>query len=192
MRIEGDAFAIRSYRADDAPALARRANNPRVAENLRDRFPFPYTLADAHEWLAAALRQDPETNFAIEVDGRLAGTIGLELGEDVYRHSAEIGYWLGEDCWGRGIASAAVRLLSDWGFDELGLLRIHAFVFENNPASVRVLEKAGFELEGRMRSAVVKNGRVMDQWVYGKVASSGPSASAQPGGTVPPEGDVTC
>ena len=169
MRIDGAGFAIRSYRAGDAEALARRADNPRVAENLRDLFPHPYTLADAREWLSVALRQDPETNFALEVEGSLAGTIGLELGEDVYRHSAEIGYWLAEEYWGRGIASAAVDRLAAWGFEELGLLRIHAFVFASNPASARVLEKARFELEGRMRNAVVKNGRVMDQLVYAKL-----------------------
>lgn len=170
MRIDCDTFEIRSYRAADVTALARRANNPKIAENLRDRFPFPYTLQDSRDWLNVALTQDPETNFAIDIDGQLVGTIGLQLGEDVYRQSAEIGYWLAEEYWGRGVVSEAVRALSDWGFQTFGLLRIHAYVFENNAASVRVLEKAGFELEGRMRSAVLKNGRVMDQLLYGKLA----------------------
>jgi RimJ/RimL family protein N-acetyltransferase len=170
MRIECRGFTLRSYLASDVASLVRHADNPRVAENLRDRFPHPYTEDDAYEWLAVALKQDPETNFAIAVDGELVGTIGLEVGDDVYSHSAEIGYWLGEDYWGRGIATEAVRALTDWAFTSLGLLRVYALVFESNPASVRVLEKAGFALEGRMRSAVVKRGRVMDQMILSVVA----------------------
>lgn len=170
MEIDCSGFEIRSFRADDVGALVRHADNPRVAEHLRDRFPHPYTKRDALEWLAVATRQDPETNFAIAVDDELVGTVGLQLGEDVYRHSAEIGYWLGEACWGRGIATEAVRVLTEWGFSRIGLLRIHALVFEANPASIRVLEKAGFELEGRMRNAVVKSGRVMDQLLFARLA----------------------
>jgi RimJ/RimL family protein N-acetyltransferase len=170
MRIDCSSFEIRSYRPTDAKALVRHADNPRVAENLRDRFPHPYRERDAHDWLSVALRQDPETNFAIAVGGELVGTIGLQIGEDVYRHSAEIGYWLGEEYWGRGIATEAVRTVTEWGFENLGLVRIHALVFESNPASVRVLEKAGFEVEGRMRSAVVKRGRVMDQILLSIIA----------------------
>jgi len=96
----------------------------------------------------------------------LVGTIGLRLGDDVYRHSAEIGYWLGEEAWGRGIGTEAVRIVTRWGFENFGLLRIHAYVFEANGASQRVLEKVGYQLEGRMRNAVVKGGRVMDQLIY--------------------------
>ncbi len=163
MQIVRPGFEIRSYRHADLRSLIRHANNPRVAENLRDRFPHPYTERDGREWLAVAMQQEPETNFAIAVDGELVGTIGLHVGDDVYRQSAEIGYWLGEDYWGRGIATEAVSVLTDWAFANLGLLRIYALVFEANPASVKVLEKAGYSLEGRMRSAVVKRGRVMDQ-----------------------------
>ena len=169
MRIDCGEFEIRSYRPGDMTVLARRANNPRIAEHLRDRFPFPYTLADAREWLSVALSQDPETHFVIAVDGELAGTIGLQLGEDVYQLSAEIGYWLAEEYWQRGIATVAVGALTDWGFSRFGLLRVHAYVFATNSASVRVLEKAGFELEGRMRNAVFKNGRVLDQLLFAKL-----------------------
>jgi RimJ/RimL family protein N-acetyltransferase len=170
VRIDCGDFEIRSYRSGDVTALARRANNPRIAEHLRDRFPFPYTVADAREWLSVALSQDPETHFVIAVDGELAGTIGLQLGEDVYHLSAEIGYWLAEEYWHRGFATAAVGALTDWGFSTLGLLRVHAYVFDTNRASMRVLEKAGFELEGRMRHAVFKNGRLLDQLIYAKLA----------------------
>ena len=180
MQIDCPGFVIRSYRADDLAALVRHANNPRVAENLRDRFPYPYTQRDAHDWLAVSGRQNPETNFAIAVDGELVGTIGLQLGEDVYRLSGEIGYWLGEDHWGRGIATEAVLALTDWAFSTLGLLRIHAMVFEANTASRRVLEKAGYRMEGLMRQAVFKNGRVMDQLMYAKLAPEESRKGAQP------------
>lgn len=182
MRIDRDGFAIRSVRIDDTELLARRADNPRIAENLQDRFPHPYTLEDARQWVEAALHQGPETHFVIEVEGEAAGTIGLELGADVYGHSAEIGYWLAEQYWGRGIATAAVRELTEWGFSTFGLVRVQALVFENNAASVRVLEKAGFELEGRMRRAVVKNGRMMDQLLYGKLAPREIEGEAEDGG----------
>ena len=148
----------------------RYANNPNVAANLRERFPHPYTHEDAGEWLDAALRQDPETNFVIATAEELIGTIGLRLGDDVYRHSAEIGYWLGEPFWGRGIASRAVSTLVDWGFDNFSLLRVFAYVFGENPASMRVLEKAGFEREAVMRRAIVKGGRVMDQMLYARLS----------------------
>ena len=170
MRIDCGAFEIRSYRAEDTAALVEQANNSRVAETLRDRFPFPYTEQDAEKWLAIVLRQAPETNFAIAVDGHLVGTIGLRLGEDIYRQSAEIGYWLGEEYWSRGITTQAVRAVTEWGFRTFGLLRIQAFVFEVNRASARVLEKAGYRLEARMDRAVVKNGRVMDQLIFARLA----------------------
>jgi RimJ/RimL family protein N-acetyltransferase len=169
MEINCGDFRIRSYHPADGVDLVRYANNPRVASNLRERFPHPYAHEDAAEWLDVALRQDPETNFAIATDEELIGTIGLRLGEDVYRHSAEIGYWLGEPFWGRGIASRAVAALTDWGFEQFSLLRVFAYVFSENPASMRVLEKAGFELEATMRQAVVKNGQVMDQRLYARL-----------------------
>jgi ribosomal-protein-alanine N-acetyltransferase len=170
MEIDCGDFRIRSYHPMDGVDLVRHADNPRVAAHLRERFPHPYTHEDAAEWLDAALQQDPETNFAIASDEELMGTIGLRLGEDVYRHSAEVGYWLGEPILGRGIASRAVTTLADWGFENFGLLRIFAYVFSENGASMKVLEKAGFELEATMRRAVVKNGRVMDQMLYARLA----------------------
>lgn len=170
MLIDCGDFCIRSYEPEDGLDLVRFADNPRIAEHLRERFPHPYTHEDAGEWLDAALHQDPETHFALATEEELFGTIGLRLGEDVYRHSAEIGYWLGEPYWGRGIATRAVQRLVEWGFENFGLLRVHAYVFSENPGSMRVLEKAGFEREARMRRAVVKNGRVMDQMLYARLA----------------------
>lgn len=170
MLIDCGDFRIRSYHPADGVDLVRYANNPNVAANLRERFPHPYTHEAAGEWLDVALHQDPESNFVIATEDELIGTIGLRLGEDVYRHSAEIGYWLGEPFWGRGIASRAVAAMVDWGFENFNLLRIHACVFSENPASMRVLEKAGFEREATMRRAVVKNGRVMDQVLFARLS----------------------
>lgn len=181
MLIECDDFRIRSYRPDDIEGIARHANNPHVAETLRDRFPFPYTWEDAEEWIGAALQQEVETHFAIDADGGLIGTIGMKLGEDVYRQSAEIGYWVSEDYWNRGITTRAVRALTDWGFAEFDIIRMFAYVFESNPASSRVLEKAGFELEGRMRCAVIKQGRLMDQLLYGRLAPGVEKGDGIPG-----------
>lgn len=161
--------AVRSYRPEDAPALARHADDRRVWLNLRDRFPHPYTLADAERWIREATSAAPETHFAIAVDGEAAGGVGLELQGDVYRRSAELGYWLGAAHWGRGIATEAVRAVTAHGFEALGLGRIYAAVFEWNSASRRVLEKAGYALEGRLRRAVTKDGRTLDLYLYAVV-----------------------
>lgn len=174
MRIDCGGFDLRSARANDASDLAQLADNPRIAANLRDYFPHPYGLEDAEEWLETVRAEDPETKFVIDLAGELAGVVGLELGHDVYRHSAEVGYWVGEPYWGRGIATAAVRAITRWGFRELDLTRIHAYVFERNAGSWRVLEKAGFELEGTMRRAVIKNGRAMDQLVFARLREDDP------------------
>jgi [ribosomal protein S5]-alanine N-acetyltransferase len=134
--------------------------------NLRDRFPHPYTLGDAGAWASFARAQVPQTNFAIEVDGEAVGSIGFVLREDVERCSAEIGYWLGEAVWGRGIATGAVRAATAYAFPTSELTRVYALVFERNLASCRVLEKAGYELEGRLRRSAIKDGQVVDGLVY--------------------------
>lgn len=177
---------IRSWRPGDEPSLARHANSRKLWLNVRDHFPHPYTLADAVGWVDRAASAEPETQFAIEVDGEAAGGIGLFLQEDVARYSAELGYWLGEAHWGRGIATAAVRGFTDYAFRAFDLCRIHAVVFEWNPASRRVLEKAGYELEGRMRRAAVKDGQVIDQFLYATLRQLDPKpgvggAPHQPG-----------
>jgi RimJ/RimL family protein N-acetyltransferase len=163
---------IRSWRPEDAPSLARHADNRQLWLNVRDHFPHPYTLADAQAWVAHARGLEPEVQFAIEVGGEAAGGIGLFLQEDVARYSAELGYWLGEAHWGRGIMTSAVRDFTEYAFGAFALCRIYALVFEWNPASRRVLEKAGYTLEGRMRRAAVKDGRVLDQFLYAAVRDS--------------------
>jgi ribosomal-protein-alanine N-acetyltransferase len=162
----GDGFRIRPLEENDIAALVKYAGNPRVAEQLEDRFPHPYTVGDARRWLATLATQDPLTNFAIVSPHEMIGGIGLDLREDVYFRTAEIGYWLGEPFWGQGIATSAVRAMTRWSFDNLNLVRLEARVFETNPASGRVLEKAGFACEGRLRKSVTKEGKTMDQTIY--------------------------
>ena len=169
MRIDVGQWQVRSYRAGDAAPLARYANNSNVSRNLRDTFPHPYTLSDADEWIAFAAQQSPETNFAIASATEVIGGIGLTLQQDVHRRSAEIGYWLGEPFWGRGIAAAALAAVSEHGFAEHDLVRLYACVYEGNPASARVLEKAGYVCEGRLRKSVTKNGRTIDQFLYARI-----------------------
>ena len=160
---------LRPWRAGDEASLVRYANNRNVSGNLKDRFPFPYTAADAAAWIAHASGQVPVVNFAIVVDGDAVGGVGIELGTDVFHRSAEIGYWLGEPFWGRGIASEVLRAVTDYAWATLDVIRLEAGVFSWNPASARVLEKAGYTLEGRLRQAVVKHGRVGDRLIYGLV-----------------------
>ena len=167
---------LRPWRLDDAESIAKYANNRNIWRNLRDRFPHPYSLQDAHEFLAGraeigsslGVQRTPtiETSFAIEVDGEAAGSIGLLLNDDVHRGTAELGYWLAEPHWGRGIVTEAARAMVAYGFDDLGLRRIEAVVFAWNPASTRVLEKAGLTFEARLRKQVIKDGEVMDALLY--------------------------
>lgn len=173
MELELPGCRIRTWREADAPSLAHHADNRRIWLNVRDRFPHPYTLADAESWVMRASAARPETQFAIEVDGEAAGGVGVFLQEDVERFSAEIGYWLGESYWGRGIATAVVRRFTDYAFEAYDLCRLYANVFAWNPASGRVLEKAGYQLEGNLRQSAVKDGQVLDGLLYARVREFG-------------------
>jgi len=124
---------------------------------------------DAEGFLSAVLRQNPRLAFAIATRQEAIGGIGLDMGSDVQRFTAELGYWLGEPFWGRGIMSQAVAQFTAWAFEHIELHRIFASVFASNAASARVLEKAGFECEGRLRASVFKNGRILDQFLYAKI-----------------------
>ena len=158
---------LRAWRTDDAASLALHANNEKISRGLRDRFPFPYTLEAAESFLAMATQK--EWIFAIDVDGAAVGGLGFHPGEDVHRIDAEIGYWLAEPYWGRGIVPAALRAVVPAAMEALGLERVHAGVFANNPASMRVLEKAGFVREGVHRRAVLKRGEVLDLVMYARL-----------------------
>jgi [ribosomal protein S5]-alanine N-acetyltransferase len=169
MRIEFGEYVIRDWVGGDARAMARHANNRRIAMWLRDRFPSPYTLADAEAFLAAVSRQAPRTVFALATADEAIGGVGLEFRDDVYRFTAELGYWLAEPFWDRGIMTEAVCRFTAWAFEHLEVHRIYATVFDGNDPSRRVLEKAGFECEGRLRAGVCKHGRILDQWLYARI-----------------------
>lgn len=154
---------IRPFESIDAPSMARHANNRRIWINLRDRFPHPYTEDDARRFIAHVNGVQPVSTWAIDVGGEAAGAIGIERQHDVERVSAEIGYWLGEPFWGRGIASAAVRSVTAAAFERFDLTRIFALPFADNVSSIRVLEKAGYTLEGRLRRSAIKDGVIRDQ-----------------------------
>jgi [ribosomal protein S5]-alanine N-acetyltransferase len=162
------ACTLRPLRSDDAASLARHANNRNVWINVRDRFPHPYTEADARDWIELTHTLPADTQLAIDVDGQGVGCIGFELQSDIERVSAEIGFWLGEAHWGKGIASQAVRAYSDWALQRPELFRLYATVFEWNPASMRVLEKAGFKREALLARSAIKDGRIIDRVLYGR------------------------
>ena len=159
-------YCLRSYVDDDAEALARHASNPNIAEFLRDQFPQPYTRADAEAWIRHVRGRDPETIFAIATAEELIGNVGLYPQDDVYRLSAELGYWLAEEYWGRGIVSGAVKAICEIAFSRSDMVRIFSCVFEDNVGSCRVLEKCGFRLEGVHRKAVFKAGKITGEKMY--------------------------
>jgi RimJ/RimL family protein N-acetyltransferase len=169
MRLEGLRCLVRSWRTADADAIVRHANNANVASQLRDRFPHPYTRQHALQFLQMATSEPTETNLAIEVDGQAVGGVGFVPGSDVERFSAEIGYWLGERLWGRGIATEAVVLVTAYTFDQLNLLRLFALPFADNLASRRVLQKAGYECEAILHASSVKAGQPRDQALYARI-----------------------
>ena len=160
---------IRDYRLSDAEALAKHANNRKVWLGLRDRFPYPYTMEDAKNFLErATTMKSQEKSYCIEIDGSARGGIGITIGEDVHRLTAEFGYWLAEEFWGQGIMSEVVPAFVNYCFKKFSLRRIFAAAYSNNPASARVLEKAGFILEGRLQNNVIKDGKILDSLLYAK------------------------
>jgi RimJ/RimL family protein N-acetyltransferase len=169
MTLSGDRCVVRPWRQDDVAALALHANNANVARQLRDRFPHPYTRAHAIAFLKSATASDRPTNLCIEVDGGAVGGIGFVCGSDVERFSAEIGYWLGEQYWGRGIVTEALRLVTEHAFSAFNVLRLFALPFADNPGSIRVLEKAGYVCEGTLRRSSVKFGQPRDQLMYSRI-----------------------
>ena len=176
MRLESPHCIVRSYRPSDAPSLARHGDNRRVWANLRDRFPSPFTESDGVSYITRTLASDDPTSFAIDVGGVAVGGISLRPGGDIERIGAEIGYWIGEEFWNRGITTAAIKLMTDFGFAERGLRRIFAVPFTTNLASCRALEKAGYQREGLLRQSAIKDGRVLDQYMYARIRDEAPRA----------------
>jgi [ribosomal protein S5]-alanine N-acetyltransferase len=166
LQIRTPSALLRPWTLEDASPLARHANNPRVAACMRDLFPAPYTIDDARRFIAMAAGPSPDLFLAIEVQGEAAGGIGIHPLGDVHRGTAEIGYWLAEQFWGRGIVTDAVRALVPVAFARTGIIRIQAGIFSRNLASMKVLEKCGFVREAVHRNAITKHGVVMDEVLY--------------------------
>jgi [ribosomal protein S5]-alanine N-acetyltransferase len=164
---------VRSWRTADAEPISRYANNRKIWMNLRDAFPHPYSLKDAREYIRAVRQRLPETSFAIAVNDEAIGSVGFVLHPDVERVSAEIGYWLAEPFWGRGIASDALSAVTAHAVETHQLTRVFAVPFAWNAASCRVLEKAGYVLEARLRRSAVKDGRMTDQLQYAFIVPEG-------------------
>jgi [ribosomal protein S5]-alanine N-acetyltransferase len=158
--------SLRKWTMADAPVLAKLANNINVWNNVRDRMPHPYTESNAREWIASVMYQEPAFHFAIMYGGEVTGNIGLLPKEDVSRLSVEIGYFIGEPYWGKGIATAAVKLLIPHAWQHFDFVRIYAEVFDYNIASMKPLEKNGFYLESIRKKSVVKNGIIRDDYVW--------------------------
>lgn len=163
-------FQLRPLVLTDAPSIALHINDADVLKNLRDYIPNPYTEADAVAFIK--LRSAPDnTEYvnAILVDGKAVGVIGLKAMSDVYRKTAELGYWLGREYWGQGIMTAAVKQFTELSWQEKDVVKIFATTFASNPASRRVLTKAGFTHEATTQYSVFKNGVYMDQYHFYKL-----------------------
>jgi len=162
-------FTLREWRPADAESLALHANNVKVWRNLHDAFPHPYTIADAESWIKQTSAATSGMIFAIVVDGQAVGGIGINPGKDVERRTAAIGYWLGEAYWGRGIMTEALQAMTEHVFSVFDFARLEAYVFEWNLPSTRVLEKAGYAREARLRKKVTKEGRTVDCFLYVRI-----------------------
>ncbi len=163
---------IRNWQMEDAPSIAKYANNKKIWLNLRDAFPYPYDLQDAESYISRVIEASPTMVFAIATQSEAIGSIGLMPGKDVHRYTAEMGYWLAEPFWGKGIMTQAVTILTAYGIRDLKLNRVFAEPYTTNPASARVLEKAGFICEGILRSNVFKNGKILDQFLYSYIGNA--------------------
>lgn len=161
-------FELRKWKIEDVASVAHCANNEKIACNLRDVFPCPYTENDAKYYIESCINssEDKQLCRSITVDDIAIGSIGIFLGNDVYSKSAELGYWLAEEYWGKGIMSAAVKQICAEAFDKFDIVRIFAEPFAHNGGSRKVLENAGFTLEGIMRNGVYKNGQICDYCMY--------------------------
>lgn len=170
MRLDCGRCVVRDWSRADKTSLVRLGNNRRIWRNLLDRFPHPYTDEDADAWFALLEAMPEPTHWAIDVAGEAVGSIGVDLGKGMFAKSAEFGYWIGEPYWGRGIATAAVGRVAPYALEHFGLARLESPVFEWNPASMRVLERCGFQREGVLRKSILKDGELIDQVLYARVS----------------------
>lgn len=164
---------IRKWEMADAKDLAKALSNKKVQDNLRDGLPYPYTEQDGEYYITSMLEADENDTFAfaIIVDGKVAGSIGVFRQGNIHRLTAELGYYIGEEYWGRGIMTKAVKQICEYVFEHSDIIRIYAEPFSYNIASCRVLEKAGFQYEGTLRNNAIKNGKVLDMKMYSLLKS---------------------
>lgn len=162
---------IRAWKRSDRERLAELLNNPKILNNLRDGLPYPYTPADAEDYITAMQSADRNSTFAfaIALDDLVIGSIGVFRRDNIHFRTAELGYYIGEPYWGKGYTASAVKQICQYVFDNTDILRIFAEPFARNTASCRVLEKAGFQYEGTLRSNAVKNGEILDMKLYALV-----------------------
>ncbi|MCE1197927.1 MAG: GNAT family N-acetyltransferase [Marinilabiliales bacterium] len=159
-------ITLRRFQKEEYPQVALLCNDQTIFDNVRDAFPFPYTEQNAMDFIEFVGKEEPQMTFAVEYAGTLVGCVGLIPQSDVHRLGAELGYWTGKAYRGQGITTEAVKLLCQYAFGELKLIRLFSHVFSFNTASCRVLEKAGFQLEAICRKAIVKNGKISDEHRY--------------------------
>ncbi|OED46735.1 hypothetical protein ACH42_03510 [Endozoicomonas sp. (ex Bugula neritina AB1)] len=170
MRIDlGNGYSLRQFYYGDAPSLAKHGNNYKIARNLRDSFPHPYTIEHARAWIQHVKEHEAKTRFMIACDDEAIGEIGFVTQVDVHRFTAEIGYWMSEDHWGNGVMGKAIAWVTRYAFDEMGVVRIFADVMENNIGSHKVLEKNGFIQEAVFRKHIFKENEFFDQYVFALV-----------------------
>ncbi|MCM1179636.1 MAG: GNAT family N-acetyltransferase [Clostridium sp.] len=165
---------IRKWKLADAANLAKLLNNKNILDNLRDGLPYPYTVKDAEEFITAMLSADDTKTFpfAITAGGQVIGSIGVFRCENIHFRTAEMGYYIGEPYWGKGFGTSAVEQVCSYIFRHTDIIRIFAEPFAENAASCRVLEKAGFQLEGILQSNAVKNGRILDMKMYSRIKTA--------------------
>ncbi len=159
-------FLLRPWHINDVQSLVQNANNFNIAKVMTDMFPHPYNEQDARNFIAMATKDDPVHIFAIDVDGRAVGGIGIHPQWDVNRKNAKLGYWLGEEYWGLGIITNAVKQIVDFAFGTYDITRVYARPFGNNIASQKVLQKAGFTLEAKIEKGIFKNNEFVDELIY--------------------------
>jgi len=159
-------FKLRPWNISDLDSLVKYANNWNIAKNLTDKFPFPYSENSGRAFIEFATKDDPIHIFAIDINGQAVGGIGIHPQYDIHRKNAELGYWLAEPFWGKGVISNAVKQSVDFAFDTFHIDRVFARPFGTNLASQKVLEKNGFVLEGRFEKVLFKNNEYLDELIY--------------------------
>jgi RimJ/RimL family protein N-acetyltransferase len=169
MKIRLSKAIIRNFKMSDKASIAKHANNRKIWRNVRNAFPHPYTETNAEQWISSILEEKVKTKFAIVVDGKAVGGIGVEKKDDIYSQTMEFGYWIGEEYWNKGIITEAIQVIADYAFDEFDIMRLEAHVYHWNIGSMRALEKAGFEKEAILKKRVFKDGEYVDEHVFAKL-----------------------